>query len=267
MRQMIAGLALAAAALTSLGAAEAADFGRTAPGIRYGGGAAVPAPAPIPDAQARWYFRADLALGIPSDPTFRTDGLSVAGGALHSTKSMYSENNDAYAGYGLGVGYRFSPHLRVDLTVDTRSQQKYSMESWSYTAPGPINGTASDTITLRSVPVLFNGYIDFTGYGRFVPYLGGGIGFAVNELNHTYTITENGPSNGAGREKTHDVSLAAMGTAGFAYDIDSITSLDFNYRLLFVGESQVGAASGAGITRIGDQLDHQLRAGVRFNIH
>ena len=28
-----------------------------------------------------------------------------------------------------------------------------------------------------------------------------------------------------------------------------------------------GAASGAGITRIGDQLDHQLRAGVRFNIH
>lgn len=266
MRQMIASLALGAAALTGFTTAEAADFTRTAPGIRYGGGsAAVPAPTPVPDMRARWYFRADAALGFPSDPSFTTSGLAVAGGASHTTSAMYTQNNDVYAGYGLGVGYRVSPFLRFDMTVDTRSQKKYAVESFSYTAP--IAGTASDSVTLRSVPVLFNGYLDFTGWGRFVPYIGGGIGFAVNELNHAYNISEASSAAGAGREKTHDVSLAAMGTAGFAYDIDSITTLDMNYRLLFVSESQVGSAAGAGVTRIGDQIDHQLRFGVRFNIH
>lgn len=55
MRKTIASLALGAAALTGLGAAEAADYSRTAPGIRYGGSAAVPAPAPVPDMPPLWY--------------------------------------------------------------------------------------------------------------------------------------------------------------------------------------------------------------------
>jgi opacity protein-like surface antigen len=267
MSKWIATLALGIATLTGLGAAQSADFTRTAPGIRYGGAAPVPAPAPIPDAPARWYFRADLALGFPDDPTFFTHGLSLANGGLRTTPGMYRENNDVYAGYGLGVGYRFSPWFRMDMTVDTRSQKKYSFENFSYTSGG-ITGTASDSITLRSVSTLFNAYIDMPGYGRFVPYIGGGLGFAVNELIHGYTITETGGgASSTGREKTHDVSLAAMGTVGFAYNIDEMTALDINYRALYVGSSAVGTPGMNGHARIGDQLDHQLRAGVRFNVN
>lgn len=268
MKRTLAYLALGAAALTAAHPAEAGDY---APGIRVvgqGGPAAVPvpAPAPVPNMPSLWYFRADVALGFPGDASLTTNGFALANNTLTTSSSMYKDNNDIYGGYGLGVGYKFSPFVRADLTVDTRGQKQFKAQDISYTGPGGLTGTFNDSVTMRSVATLFNVYFDFNRYGHFVPYVGAGLGFAVNELIRSYSVAETGglnPQSFSGREKTHDVSLAAMGTAGASFKIDTAISLDVNYRALYIGSSEIGPNN----VKVGDQVDHQIRAGVRFDIY
>lgn len=239
----------------------------------------MPAPAPIPDFPARWYFRADVALGIPSDASIREGGLQLGApppggsGTFRTSPGWFRDSAEIYDGYSFGVGYRFSRAIRGDVTIDTRSEREFKALGATYTYQNPIGttitGTYSDSTLMQSVATLFNLYYDFQARGKFVPYIGAGLGFAVNDLSRNNRTVESGGLTFSGSDTTLDVSLAAMGTIGFSYNIDPNIALDFNYRLLYVGGSQISLPLN-GMTstvNIGDQVDHQLRAGVRFNVY
>ncbi len=281
MKRKFVCLAAAIAMLSGIdGAAQANDYARLAPGVRMaGGGVPVPAPAPIPDSPARWYFRADVALGIPSDASIRESGLRLGApppggsGTFRTSPGWFKDSAEIYDGYSFGVGYIFSRAFRGDLTIDTRSEREFKAQGARYTYQNPIGtnitGTFSDSTKMQSVATLFNLYYDFHGRGRFVPYIGAGLGFAVNDLNRNNSTVESGGLSFSGSESATVVSLAAMGTIGFTYNIDPTIALDFNYRLLFVGGSDISMPLNGrtSTVHIGDQIDHQLRAGVRFNVY
>jgi opacity protein-like surface antigen len=71
-----------------------------------------------------------------------------------------------------------------------------------------------------------------------------------------------------GAEKTHSVTLAWALMAGASYQLSERTLLDLNYRYLSVGgvTSTTDASGGASKISVGDTTEHQLRAGLRFNI-
>lgn len=288
------GLALAASAVPAI----AGDFNNGDPAYRgYGrrGGTPVPAPMPIPET-FNWYIRADIGLGLSNTPSVSESGLvfgstdSIA--PFGASSSWFNPDFETFVTYGLGVGYYVTPRWRMDVTFDVRSQAQIRANgSYTYTqydlppavaAPAltgnNVNGSMNESITIRGAAGLFNVYYDLADRSRFTPYVGAGIGFVINEVNRRHFTTETvtdaltgaviGSRGNSGNDVEHSISMAAMLTAGLSYTLWTSTVLDLNYRYMYLGGSNVGitVAGNRSLLEIGDLHEHQLRAGVRWNI-
>ncbi|MEZ5844223.1 MAG: opacity family porin [Hyphomicrobiaceae bacterium] len=152
-----------------------------------------------------------------------------------------------------------------------------------------VDGTFSDKTRIRSGLFMLNGYWDLMQRGHFTPYVGAGIGFSLNENERSMTGTETetlvcnpgcGPVERAtynGSVKSVTTSLAAAFMAGISYNIAANTKLDLNYRYLYVGGYDVNmnitrnqgliTSTTASTLKIGDQHEHQIRAGLRWDIN
>ncbi len=288
------GIALAAGSIPAI----AGDFNNGDPAYRgYGrpGGTPVPAPMPIPET-FNWYIRADIGLGLSNTPSISESGL-VFGAAdsiapFGSSSSWFNPDFETFVTYGLGVGYYVTPRWRVDVTFDVRSQAQIRANgSYTYTqfdlppavavatpTGNIVNGSMSESVTIRGAAGLFNVYYDLTDRGRFTPYVGAGLGFVINEVNRRHATTETvldaatlavvGSRGAIGSDVEHSVSVAAMLTAGFSYTLWTSTVFDLNYRYMYLGGSNVGIQVNGANSRldIGDLHEHQLRAGLRWNI-
>ena len=91
-----------------------------------------------------------------------------------------------------------------------------------------------------STILLANAYYDIRTGTPWTPYLGGGVGFAVNQVtrnvDYTNTVTDETVSAG---NRTTDVQFAAAAMAGVSYDFSSFFAIDVNYRFLHIGGSEV----------------------------
>jgi opacity protein-like surface antigen len=281
-----------------------------AQGVIYKGGSKdgiahtvpVPAPVPIPDYGARWYLRADLAAGfMGADPS--ESGIEY--GDLYVPQDLTSPfNSGAFArrggsdtvfNFGGGVGYYWTSRFRTDLTIEGRTPSDLSVNG-TYQYDQDIGGTAQvdgvtrDKVKLTSGLVLFNAYWDFMPRDRFTPYVGAGVGFAVNQLKRSFSNIEALCDGAAlpvgddcfdaaddmrgitGDETANTVTFAAAAMAGFSYAITPVTMFDMNYRYLYMGgsDASISLATGPTSTRstfsTGDIHEHQIRAGLRFNI-
>ncbi|MGE8942812.1 outer membrane protein [Leptospira interrogans] len=279
-----------------------------AQGVIYKGGSKdgiahtvpVPAPVPIPDYGARWYLRADLAAGFMSaDPS--ESGIEY--GDLYVPQDLTSPfNSGAFArrsgsdtvfNFGGGVGYYWTSRFRTDMTIEGRTPSDLSVSGdYTYTQDDNglsdrVDGVTRDRTKLTSGLVLFNAYWDFMPRDRFTPYVGAGVGFAVNQLKRSFSnveaICDGGAlpvgddcfDAGAGGVPLTDettantVTFAAAAMAGFSYAITPVTMFDMNYRYLYMGGSDASMSltpSTRSTFSTGDIHEHQIRAGLRFNI-
>lgn len=256
------GLRSALALALVVGASASAD----AQSVRYGGmkdfgGVPVPAPAPIPLYHPAWYFRFDAGIGLADD-----NDASIAGSPFIGNPGLPAFLNDdfeTFATFGAGVGYYWGPRLRSDLTVETRTNGSATID-----ASPPGLDSVHDRTTLHGGFTLFNLYYDFAKHGGFTPYIGAGIGFSFSKLSRSNT-TDFGVGSVTIREEGNDIALAAAFTAGFSYALSEMTVLDFNYRFLHLGSNDIDLTTVDGqrsVVTIGETNEHQLRAGVRFNV-
>ena len=287
-----------------LGASLMATVPAMAQSVIYKGGGykdnavvPVPVPAPIPDSTARWYLRADIAAGFMSaDPSERGivygENLYPPADIASPLLSAFSSSTpDATFSFGGGFGYYWSPNFRTDLTLEGRTQQRLSIRgSYSYDEDGTANrvdGETQDRTQLNAGLLMFNGYIDFArNNSAFTPYIGGGLGFSVNQLRRNFSNAEAicdptglgagedcfddvGISRGSVAEETaYTASFAAAAMAGFSYSITPVTMLDVNYRYLYIGGADASLTVGGARSTFstGDLHEHQIRAGLRWNI-
>jgi opacity protein-like surface antigen len=269
------GLALAAAA-----PAIAADWNNGAGGLKdYRASAAVPVPAPIPvyEAPTRWYFRADVGLGLGADPAVKQSGTVLgdtdpAGQSFDASPTWFRPDFETFVNWGLGVGAIISPSWRIDATWDIRSQGTVTANStYSFIDRNgdPQTGTLYDRTMMRSHVVLFNAYYDFQRLAAFVPYIGAGLGFAVNGLERTSRGEQSDNVRWAEHNTNHDVTIAAAAMVGVTYHLNPSIALDFNYRYMYIGGSEsVLTVRGAEThLSISDIHEHQLRAGARLNVY
>jgi opacity protein-like surface antigen len=200
--------------------------------------------------------------------------------------------SDAVFNFGGGVGYYWTSRFRTDLTIEGRTPSDLSVNrDYTYTQDdnglsGRVDGITRDRTKLTSGLVLFNAYWDFMPRDRFTPYIGGGVGFAVNQLKRSFSnieaVCDGGgdcfededavPRGIVGDETANTVTFAAAAMAGFSYAITPVTMFDMNYRYLYMGgsDASISLATGPTSTRstfsTGDIHEHQIRAGLRFNI-
>ncbi|MDX2290254.1 MAG: hypothetical protein NW217_15725 [Hyphomicrobiaceae bacterium] len=276
----------------------------------YGTAVPVPAPAPVPVYQADWYFRADGGIGFGDDPESSERGLvygqeDIASGQFGDgpfglQPAWFNNDFETFVTLGVGVGYYWNDRFRTDLTAETRSQGKVKFDgTYTYDTPTDpqsgefqrVEGVVRDETTVHGGVFLFNAYYDFKRDAQqtFVPYVGGGVGFAWTELKRNHWTDQfrqdcdevNGCDADSERQtdavnvqdKTHSVTFAAAATAGFSYQFSEAILLDMNYRFLYLGGTDAGfqvtgtTFGGATGVTISDAYEHQLRAGLRFNVN
>ena len=269
----------------------------------------VPAPYPVYDGPSGWYLRIDAGLGRESNHKGKESGLvygagngsdsfSTTGDGFRSSSNWFSDSSDVTANYGIGVGYIWARNWRSDVTLDRRSTTEYKMRgTYQYqqnvvNIPGPpdyspvpnvvVNGVTSDNTDLKSGVLLFNTYYDWANHSAFTPYIGLGIGLAYVDMQRQHTTSETecdvsvpaapACTNRAGWSgSTSEAKILWAGSAqvGFSYAFTDVTSLDINYRFLYIPSANIDATVNGYQSRIttSEIAEHQLRAGLRWNIN
>jgi OOP family OmpA-OmpF porin len=192
------------------------------------------------------YLRGDVGGAVGNDLTFKDTNTNLASPCILCTGTVHSTTRDTVI-FGAGIGYRFAPMFRADLTLDYMPSFKVRGTSIG----GPFPGTTYSA-DLSSLVGMANGYLDFNGFapqlfGPFQPYLDGGIGFAHNDLqSSTGRIAGVVPFTQTGASRTN----FAWGVgAGLAYAFTRNWALDVAYKYLDLGDLRSGAsASALGVT-------------------
>lgn len=272
-----------------------------------GVGIPVPAPIPVPLYDPVWYFRIDASLGLADAPDVSESGMQfgrgngtfrAAGGTFGSDPSWFSSDFEQEFAFGVGVGYRWASWLRTDLTAETirerevhaNDRRREALEEFDGTSwvaqHGYYEGAVQDDASLRAGLIMFNGYYDFNSYGWFRPYIGAGLGIGITRIDRTNSATEtvddrgdaSGPvtpsnltqlNSGSSNVVHHAVGLAASAMVGATFAVSDLVDVDLNYRYLWVdGMTSTLRVLGHNSTlTIDDMHDHQLRAGLRFNVN
>ena len=220
----------------------------------------IPAPIPVPVEEAFWYLRADFAAGFGSNPSVSVLGTNYADLIAGAVQSDSFE--PSFTG-GVGIGYVWSAYFRTDITVDV-----HSLMNTELTGSTP-DISLTDKTKFMSTILLANAYYDIRTGTAWSPYLGLGVGFAVNQvtrnLDYSNGITDDVISAG---NRTTDVQFAGAAMVGVTYDISTLWALDVNYRFLHIGGSEVSLKPDApSSVAIGDLNEHQIRAGLRFLVN
>jgi opacity protein-like surface antigen len=203
----------------------------------------------------------DMAAPGPYDHTSKP-GPYVrldAGGSFTSAAHRSFGNADQGESYvlGAGVGWRFLPQLRVDLTLGYRGD-------YGFDTTGGIFRLKGD---LESFTGLVSAYYDIVTIRGFTPYMGFGVGFADNSYSRsrltagsTTLVTINGHSN---------TEFAWQAAAGVSYSFTQNWAIDVGYHYVDMGTAQtgsvVGAAPGSGPALTGDLQAHEVTVGLRYS--
>jgi opacity protein-like surface antigen len=258
----------AAFVLGSALSASAADL--------YGGSIKdAPEMAPMPAASAGWYLRVDGGYNW-----FTTPGVEMDQGyTAHDTKL------DGTWSIGGGIGRYFGRGFRGDITVDHLFNSNVSSEFCD------CYGTASHAkFDFSSTVLLANLYYDFNRGGRFVPYIGAGVGFAHNETGAGSVTEDCGCEGTIGKGSSNSFAAAAM--AGISWKIRggettyvgglkdepvAVNSghamyLDVGYRFLYLGDVKTGditwdVAAPSVDPKLKDITAHQIRVGLRYDLN
>ena len=293
LKRAILGLGLVCLAAVSSPAA-AADWTRganTAYRNMY-----VPAPRPVPET-FKWYLRADIGLGLQHDLSISESGLlfgdtapTEAAAPFGMSSAWFNDDFDTFFVGGVGVGMYFTPRLRGDITVDARTATSGDAEatnSYAQFAGGIATGdtvrqTIRENVDIRNTVALANLYLDLSQRGSGVtPYIGAGFGFAVRSIDREHLTTEviddgiGGLTPGntySGQGKAHQLAPAAAVMAGLAYSVSPGTVIDLSYRFTWIGSVDMSTRISNGTDTyqsritVGDNFDHQIRAGLRWNV-
>lgn len=253
----------AALVLGSALAASAADLGGTS--IKD-----APVMEAMPAASPGWYTRVDGGYNWFMSPSVSFSGREVG-----------NSSQDGAWSVGGGIGRYFGRGFRGDITVDHIFDS--ATESSLYYSPGNLLGNSKFDVS--STVVLANLYYDFNRGGRFVPYIGAGIGYAHNS---TSSGTLEPGATEFGGKSTDNFAAAAM--AGISWRIRSggttyvggmkdepiaVSSsnalyLDFGYRFLYLGKAETASFDADTVTSTEKSKDitaHQLRVGLRYDLN
>jgi opacity protein-like surface antigen len=250
---------------------------------------------PVPEGFT-YYFRGDLGWGWASNQSYSETGLlygqdAVAGfGPFTSSAIPFKNNTDTAFGGTAGVGAYFTPHIRGDVTIDFRADEKNEFKgNYAYPlASAPTStyvGAVKDSLKLSSAVALANLYVEPLPRGLFTPYIGGGIGFVYNQITRSYLDTETLLDNtgtpvsqrariGVGKDSAAGFAAALM--AGVSFAIDHRWALDVGYRALYMDGRSSTITTPAfvaaippiqqSVATLSGSWEHEIRVGVRFNV-
>jgi opacity protein-like surface antigen len=223
---------------------------------------AVLPPAPVLEDEGgieTWYLRGDVGYVHHRRPEADFTALPFSGGFIDERIGRSTVAGLGVA--GLGIGYRFGPNLRADVTLDHRFDARFKG-----VAATPA-GLLLDRGLFQSSALMANGYLDLGTFMDATPYIGAGVGVAWNVLSDHARASYDPATGEASRNRIAgggDHSLAWALMAGVGYQLSSGFTFDLGYRYVSLGDVKTrayGAGAGVDVASIGA---HEMRVGVRY---
>jgi opacity protein-like surface antigen len=200
------------------------------------------APATIEEYASGWYLRGDIGYRMNT-----TSGATAFLGPVPTDARI----EDSYM-FGGGFGYKLR-WFRTDLTVDYGTITKFHAST---------PALADDYLArMDSFTILANGYLDLGTWSGFTPYVGGGIGGAllqVQDFQRTLAATSVQVPHGS----RWNLAWAAM--AGVGYNLSSNFLVDLGYRYISMGDVQSGIDFFGNSLTLDGLASHEFRIGVRY---
>jgi opacity protein-like surface antigen len=177
--------------------------------------------------------------GVPPGPY-----LKLGGGYSMGATSRFDNSYVA----GAGLGYRFLPFFRSDITFDYR---------------GDFHDKAFGDAKFKNWSAMANGYFDFNlpFLRPLIPYIGGGVGIAQNKVDGTTVTVTGGQVNSITGSNKDQFAWQAM--AGASFYFNPTLALDVGYRYFHGGKAEGGAVTGFP-SRTGDFNTHEIIGALRF---
>lgn len=287
------------------GPATAGDLDSSAAGgIRNYNSGGVPVPVPqYYDETYKWYLRGDIGTAFKNSGTLVNEGmpLNLIGPNQWENQGIVSFGFGKY----LTPSFRaeFTVDYHADRQIANRNPfTPDAVITKSLTTPGPpastevdvgvYHGIQDENIKYANSTFMLSGYYDLISRGSFKPFVGLGIGIARHQLTRVgtdvytcdpnlSTVTIDGvlqAPNSCGSllassivdtSKSDNIGygLAAHATAGISYDLTPRVHWDTAYRLMWQsGHLAVFSNAGVNGVRLGDQINHEVRTGVRWDI-
>jgi opacity protein-like surface antigen len=170
------------------------------------------------------------------------------------------DEDDAVFAVGGALGYnwmpRFKAPIRTDIEYMYRTSLNYSPNPTYINAAIP---TKSDN-DLNSHTVMANVYWDIGTWNKITPFIGGGVGVAINETDTKGTVIATGVTKDYSQT---DVNFAWTAGAGLNYAINKNWSVEMSYRYIDLGEASFGNKTDGEIST-NDVTSHEILAGLRF---
>ena len=215
-----------------------------------------------------WYLRGNAGYGIHSD-------ADLTGGMVSNVhgNGMQSEGNGAFT---LGGGYEFDNNLRLELDLDRLE-----------TSLGSISKVPSTQGSLLTETLMLNALYDFEDFGRFVPYLGAGLGvvrgkgrFEAHDFVNGAVLDTNpvcvGPRVALQDQRCaisdSDSEFGWQLLAGLGYDLTDNLTWDTHYTYLNGPDLDLTGHTANGVTgafsdlaaTVGNVGAHSLVTGFRY---
>ena len=260
-------------ALVIAGIASLATF---APAVAADLAALPPPPVPVDPAPvdfAGFYLRGDVGEG---NMVLRKGIQTFYNPAQVTSPSQLNSTISAEVIFGGGVGFQFNNWFRADITGEYRTGSWHAIEAASacLAAPNNVGYCADhDAAAIHSAVFLLNGYADLGTWASATPYLGVGVGTAINTFGGLvdYNINSFGAASGYAAPKTTPRFAYAL-MAGFSYALTNNLKLDIGYRYLDMGRisSNVIACNNANLFGCGYETEHyhltahDVRIGLRY---
>ena len=177
-------------------------------------------------------------------------------------------------GMGCGSGSR---GLRAEVMLGFRGDRDFSGEPGVYTPAPPVGsstgnpppGAIDDPMhtSLKTYTLMLNAYYDIGKFGRFVPYIGAGIGAAYHQLDDI-SFTGN-PALTNSIRGNNDLAFAWALMAGVGIQLSDRAVLDIGYRYLDTGSITSQRSDTAFFVnpavKLEDLTSHEIKVGLRYH--
>lgn len=185
--------------------------------------------------------------------SFQNTGQVDRSGALSGFD--ITPHNEFTAGGAFAVGYDMwsqnSIPVRAELEVALRSNSKHEWES----SKGNVKGTWNNSTIMGNV------FYDFHNDTQFTPYVGAGLGVALNYAG--YDIDNERGDHFSMSE--HSTSFAWNAGAGAAYNFTDNFSIDAQYRFVGLGHTETRATVGGKRYEVDNSpYANEISVGLRF---
>lgn len=152
--------------------------------------------------------------------------FGLQGGGSWPTNSSDLDNSGSYA---ISLGWQFHPMIRAELEAGYRR-----------------NGVSDFVGHENTYTYMANLFWDFKNSSRFTPYVGGGLGWAENELRD------------AGYQDDDSAFVYQLG-AGVSYNINDRWAVTADYRWVDTSDFDHGGPVGSN-----DYRANEVRGGLRY---